>query len=184
MKLLKFILIMIYPVLIMLLLLSSFRGCRNSDRSDDGASGQEETEYPEPVDTADVVRRAENIGERGELKVTLLWDFRGDIDLHVMQPNGKEIYFDKKKDDSTGGYLDVDNREGGTGSAENIYWPSVAKGKYTVGLVYYGKARSSGVSEPGTCKVVVFRPGREPETYQVPMTSVGEKKKIIEFEIN
>lgn len=184
MKLLRFILIMIYPVLIILLLLSSFRGCRNPDWNGDGDAVQEETEYSEPTDTADVVSRAENIGERGELKVTLLWDFRGDIDLHVLQPNGMEIYYDKKKDDSTGGYLDVDNMEGGAGSAENIYWPSVAKGKYTVGLVYYGEAKSSGVSESGTCKVVVFRPGREPETFQVPMTSVGEKKKIVEFEIN
>lgn len=75
------------------------------------------------VDTAQAVREARNTGQTGNLKVTLLWDFYGDIDLHVMQPNGIVINFSNPQDAATGGALDVDNRQGGKGAAENIFCP-------------------------------------------------------------
>lgn len=36
--------------------------------------------------------RPEDVGGDGDIKITLLWDFPGDLDLHVMQPNGEEIW--------------------------------------------------------------------------------------------
>ena len=47
----------------------------------------------EIVDSDEDVSQAMTVGESGQLKITLLWDFPGDIDLHVEQPNGREIYY-------------------------------------------------------------------------------------------
>ena len=126
----------------------------------------------------EVVRQAESIGSTGALKVTLLWNFHADIDLHVKQPNGKVISYKEKKDTSTGGYLDVDNREGGDGAAENIFWNEPPTGQYLVALNYYGKSQS-GKAESGTCTIVVFQEGREPVAYNVNMSTLKECKNIV-----
>ena len=103
----------------------------------------------------------------------------GDIDLHVKQPNGREIYYNDNRDANTGGYLDVDNMEGGNGSAENIYWENPPKGNYTVSLVYYQPSRSTNIVGSGECTVVVFQQGKSPKTYRAHMSTVNETKKII-----
>lgn len=111
MKGLKIILGITYPILIILLLLSN---C-NRDKAGEGQENTEEdarTVKEEQVDTdtaqvdtAQAVREARNTGQTGNLKVTLLWDFYGDIDLHVMQPNGIVINFSNPQDAATGGEL-------------------------------------------------------------------------------
>lgn len=108
MKTLKNILILLYPVLIILLLLSNIKSCTNDTIADNIEPAEERSD-------SSLVRRAERTGNIGDLKITLLWNFQGDIDLHVAQPNGNEIFFDNRRDISTGGYLDVDNRDGGPG---------------------------------------------------------------------
>lgn len=188
MKSLKTILGLTYPILIGLLLLNNCKGC-----SREGALVPPPTQsidsIPAPpipeseeveIDTTatEVVRQAESIGSTGALKVTLLWNFHADIDLHVKQPNGKVIYFKEKQDNSTGGYLDVDNREGGNGAAENIFWNEPPKGQYMVALNYFGKSQS-GKMEAGTCTVVVFQEGREPVVYNVNMSTLNEFKNIV-----
>lgn len=137
------------------------------------------------IDTTatEVVRQAESIGSTGALKITLLWNFEGDIDLHVKQPNDKEIYYNHKKDTSTGGVLDVDNQNGGNGSAENIYWARPPKGEYTIQLVYYQQSKSTGVVGSGICKVVVFQEGKAPQTYTTEMSEVKEIKNIVKIKI-
>lgn len=188
MKGLKIILGIIYPILIILLLLS------NCNRHKAG-EGQENTEEDSrtvkeeqvdtdtaQVDTAQAVREARNTGQTGDLKVTLLWDFYGDIDLHVMQPTGFEIYYSHPQDAATGGALDVDNREGGEGSAENIFWPNPPKGKYQVYLHFF-QNRSQNVPSSGVCTVVVFLKGRDPQTYRVEMNQKGDLKKVVTINI-
>ena len=171
MKQLKIILGVIYPILIVLLLLSNCRGCNDNNES------QRRTD--EPIDTARVVEQAQQTGQSGNLKITLLWNFQGDIDLHVTQPNGKTIFFDDAKDTSTGGFLDVDNVNGGRGSAENVFWENPPKGEYQVKLVYYQESRSSGVAESGICSVVIFQQGKSPQTYQIEMNNVEETKNVV-----
>ena len=143
MKGLKIILGIIYPILIILLLLSN---CNRHKAGESPENSKEESRTVKEeqvdtdtvqVDTAQAVREARNTGQTGDLKVTLLWDFYGDIDLHVMQPTGFEIYYSHPQDAVTGGALDVDNREGGEGSAENIFWPNPPKGKYQVYLHFF-----------------------------------------------
>ena len=185
MKQLKVILGIIYPILIILLCLSNCKGCKNSRETSGSTEDLIDTTrvVEEPVDTADVVRTAEKVGNNGALKVTLLWNFEGDIDLHVKQPNNKEIYYDHKNDASTGGALDVDNQNGGNGSAENIYWARPPKGEYTIQLVYYQQSKSTGVVGSGICKVVVFQEGKAPQTYTTEMSEVKETKTIIKIKI-
>lgn len=189
MKLLKTILISVYLLLVLLLLLTNLKSCGSGSPSSDGLSPEvgseagEETDSVSEETSSEDVRDAERIGSSGALKVTLLWDFEGDIDLHVLQPNGTEIFYDHKTDSSTGGALDVDNRDGGNGSAENIYWEEPPKGEYLVKLVYYKGSESTGVAGSGACRVVVFQEGKEPQTYTMEMSSVGEVKNIVKINI-
>jgi hypothetical protein len=55
----------------------------------------------------------------GDPQFTLIWDSDADLDLHVIEPGGKEIYWEKPKGNQ-GGELDVDNTKGF--GPENIYW--------------------------------------------------------------
>ncbi len=49
----------------------------------------------------------------------MIWDTDADLDLHVIEPGGKEIYWEDPKGEQ-GGELDVDNTKGL--GPENIYW--------------------------------------------------------------
>lgn len=192
MKTLKTILGLIYVILIVLLLLNNCKGCSHQEVLPPTPPGPriDTIVTPSPgsndvvIDTTatEAVKQAETIGSSGALKITLLWNFHADIDLHVKQPNGREIYYEAKSDTSTGGYLDVDNREGGDGAAENIFWNDPPKGKYLVGLNYYDKALS-GRTEAGTCTIVVFQDGREPVAYNVDMSTLKEFKTILSINI-
>ena len=177
MKTLKTVLFSTYALLAILLLINY-----NTNKTE-ASTRSSDTLTEEPVDTADVVRTAEKVGNNGALKVTLLWNFEGDIDLHVKQPNNKEIYYDHKNDASTGGALDVDNQNGGNGSAENIYWARPPQGEYTIQLVYYQQSKSTGVVGSGICKVVVFQESKAPQTYTTEMSEVKETKTIIKIKI-
>lgn len=180
---------LIYPILIVLLLLNNCKGCNSGADSvtlSPSTSSVDSMVSPAIVSedveidttTAEVVRQAESVGSTGALKVTLLWNFHADIDLHVKQPSGKVIYYKEKQDSSSGGYLDVDNREGGNGAAENIFWNKPPKGQYMIALNYYGESQS-GKTESGTCTVVVFQEGREPVVYNVNMSTLNEFKDVV-----
>lgn len=190
---LKAILYGTYVILVILLLLGGMRCCgerRNNFiivpqppitiqpdtvAADDPTppSGQTERDRED-------IERANDIGESGDLKVTLLWDYLSDIDLHIIQPNGRKIWYQDKRDRRTGGYLDVDNTIGGTGSAENIFWENPPQGTYKVYLHYYRMGQGRG----GECTVVVRQKGMEPQTYRVQMSRQGEMQHIVDININ
>ena len=98
----------------------------------------------------------------GSLKVTLSWSFYADIDLHAYEPNGNQIWYGEPTS-FTGGYLDVDNRVGGPGAVENIFWEKPEEGAYHFYLNYYEGYQS------GICTATVTYKG-EGKTYSVPMT--------------
>lgn len=184
----------ILALLLGVLLLLGFRSCGrpmtpslpdkfdNDEVNDSRIPPAEVINVQDSTDTS--VREAEAVGESGDLKVTLLWDFPGDIDLHVVQPNGRQIYYQHKHDRSTGGYLDVDNTAGGNGSAENVYWETPLPGTYKVFLYYYQPSSDNGQAGEGDCTVVVFRKGAAPETLRVHMSRVHEKADVTAFTID
>lgn len=191
MKGLKLFLGSIYVVLIILLLLSLMRCDRDSEpQIQDTSRTNEELidttpidSLPTPVEDPDAVEQAQEIGGSGALKITLLWDFIADIDLHVYEPNGFHIYYDQSHlhDPETGGQLDRDNIDGGPKSAENIFWTNPPSGNYRVSIKYY--AKKSNPAQSGECTVVIFREGREPEVRKVMMTTVNQVEHIATFTI-
>jgi uncharacterized protein YfaP (DUF2135 family) len=84
----------------------------------------------------------------GDVQVTLAWDVDSDVDLHVVGPDGEEIYYGNRRSDS-GGELDLDSNAGcdidGVRN-ENITWPvgQAPRGVYTVRVEYWS---SCGVGQ-------------------------------------
>lgn len=70
----------------------------------------------------------------GTVQITLTWDDAVDLDLHVFEPSGEEIYFAHRQS-ATGGQLDRDTQcqSTTTGRPENVFWSATApRGAYTV----------------------------------------------------
>lgn len=82
-------------------------------------------------------------GQSGDIRVNLQWYDETDLDLHVIDPCGHEIFFSDTKARCHGGKgeLDVDaNVSGGsTSPQENCFFVSPATGEYKVKVIYYGK---------------------------------------------
>lgn len=116
----------------------------------------------------------------GNLKITLSWNFYADIDLEVMEPDGNVIYWKKMKS-SSGGYLDVDNRAGGYGAKENVFWKEPVNGRYHVYLNYYGASTYNNAKRAGYCMVLVMYHGVGKE-YRLTMED-GDFKKVVEIDI-
>jgi hypothetical protein len=119
----------------------------------------------------------------GDPQFTLLWDSVADIDLHVIEPGGKEIYWNDRKGNQ-GGELDVDNTDGY--GPENIYWlkqnPDGSKdlgpgppGEYRWYVKYYGGNR--GVPVATRWKVRIKHEGRA-EIFQGKLTVPGAQTKM------
>jgi hypothetical protein len=77
----------------------------------------------------------------GDVKVTLSFDRLHDLDLHVVEPNGEEIFYDVPAS-STGGQLDLDSGSRcmpSSANAENVFWPpgGAPAGEYRVFVQNY-----------------------------------------------
>ncbi|MDX1440320.1 MAG: hypothetical protein R3284_10510, partial [Rubricoccaceae bacterium] len=77
----------------------------------------------------------------GDVQVTLRWDTQADIDLHVTDPSGEEIFYGHTQS-ASGGQLDVDANAGCSNDpqVENIYWPTggAPSGTYQLSVNYFG----------------------------------------------
>jgi hypothetical protein len=103
----------------------------------------------------------------GDPQFTLIWDTETDLDLHVVEPGGKEIYWEDPRG-QYGGELDVDNTRGF--GPENIYWLRDDErtgekvkgpgppGEYRWFVVYYGGF--GGVPKPTRWKVRIKHDGK------------------------
>jgi hypothetical protein len=85
----------------------------------------------------EVKQRLERLGGRFkdvDLRITLIWNTRDDLDLHCITPNGEHISY-LNKQARCGGYLDVDQNVCGDNPkpVENIRWAegSTPTGTYT-----------------------------------------------------
>ena len=92
----------------------------------------------------------------GDIQVSVSWNDTSDVDLHVVDPDGDEVYFGQTTVLS-GGRLDIDSNAGCTDDRdathpagfhknnENIVWPigSAIPGVYKVVLDYYSACGTS-----------------------------------------
>ena len=87
----------------------------------------------------------------GDLCCRLAWFNHDDLDFHMMEPNGREIYFGAKGPSDSGGRLDVDmNAGGGTTRTpvENIFYPSHSKmqrGDYILFVNQFSRRESTNI---------------------------------------
>jgi hypothetical protein len=95
----------------------------------------------------------------GDLSIQLAWSSRDDVDLHVIDPNGEEIYWDHETS-ASGGQLDADaNRgcEGTTTPLENVFWAAgtAPSGQYTVLVHLYRVCDGTPTQVPFTVRTLV-----------------------------
>lgn len=86
----------------------------------------------------------------GDVQATLRWNGDADLDLHVIDPEGFEIYYDNARSTS-GGTLDVDQVPecGNTGNhVENVFWPEGGSipGTYQAFVVHYPSSCAASAS--------------------------------------
>lgn len=94
----------------------------------------------------------------GDVQVNVSWDVDSDVDLHVVDPNGEEIYYGHSTSTTTGGSLDLDSNAGCSldhKRSENITWPSgrAPRGTYTVRVDYWSACSVSATNYVVTANV-------------------------------
>ncbi len=114
------------------------------------------------VFSGEMAKRLKEAGAKeGEIEIGLIWRNTNDIDLHVLDPLGDEVFFANRRSGS-GGELDVD-RNAGCGSTttnpvEHVVWEREAPhGRYKVGVHHFG---SCGPVDPTPFEVEVVHGGR------------------------
>ena len=126
----------------------------------------------------------------GDPQFTLIWDTDVDLDLHVIEPGGKEISWEERKGDQ-GGELDVDNTRGY--GPENIFWLVETKGPagdkvkgdgppgtYRWFVAYYGGF--GGIAKPTQWQVRIKHAGRV-TVQRGKLRSLDEKSKTFSLTV-
>ncbi len=110
----------------------------------------------------------------GQVQVSVSWTGASDVDLHVIEPSGEEIYYGNETS-ATGGTLDLDSNAGcsiDNVNNENITWGTNAPhGSYIVRLDYWD---SCGVGQSDYV-VTVQRQGAQPQVFQGTFTGSGDQ---------
>jgi hypothetical protein len=121
----------------------------------------------------------------GDVQVTLSWYANADIDLHVEDPNGDEVYYGNPSVPS-GGQLDLDNKCANfvMGKPENIYWPKggAPHGTYRVSVTYYGDCSPSGSSAVPVDWTVTTKVNGNVNTYKGTLYNVGDTEEVTTFQ--
>jgi hypothetical protein len=127
----------------------------------------------------------------GDPQFTLIWNTDSvDLDLHVLEPGGKEIFWEEPKG-RRGGELDVDNTKGY--GPENVYWlvesdgPGSEKvkgpgppGTYKWWVVYWGGF--GGVSRPTHWQVRVKHGGKV-DVFHGKFSALNERSKTYSLKV-
>ncbi|MGH7789295.1 MAG: YfaP family protein [Candidatus Binatia bacterium] len=109
----------------------------------------------------------------GDLQISVSWDSVADVDLHVIEPSGEEVYF-ANTPSMSGGRLDLDARCFSDIGNENISWPvdQAPSGHYVVRAAYF---KSCEAAE--TNYVVTVRRRNQPaETFRGTFTGPGDRE--------
>jgi hypothetical protein len=109
----------------------------------------------------------------GELQVSVSWDAASDVDIHLVEPDGTEIYYGATSSPS-GGALDLDSNAGCTidnVNNENITYTEAPPGEYTVRLDYYAACEA----EQTSYVVTVQLPGQQPQVFNGVFSGDGDR---------
>jgi len=120
---------------------------------------------------ADVPATLVSVGT-GEVQVSVSWDAESDVDLHVIDPNGDEVYYGQQTVTS-GGTLDLDSNAACAIDGvknENITWASAPSGTYTVRLDYFLSCEVAASDYVVTVQVK----DQEPRTFTGTFTGAGD----------
>lgn len=109
----------------------------------------------------------------GDIQVTASWDTDADVDLHVVDPAGWEVYWADRESPS-GGQLDLDSNAACAGDNvrnENITWAvgAAPHGDYSVRLDYWDACSASA-----TNYTVLVRNDDEVNVYHGTFTGAGD----------
>ena len=121
----------------------------------------------------------------GDIQLTLTWGSTADLDLHVVDPDGNEIYWEQPTS-SSGGELDVDSNAGCSESTttpvENVYWPTgdSPKGDYEVFVHYWMPC--DGGSGPQDFSVTGRVGGRVVEEFDGTVRGEDERVDVVQFD--
>ncbi len=108
----------------------------------------------------------------GEVQISVAWDDTSDVDLHVVDPAGDEIYWANRQV-SSGGQLDLDSNAGcsiDNVNQENVTWSTAPRGEYIVRVDYWS---SCGVAETNFIVTVQVK-GRAPQIFTGKLTGLGD----------
>lgn len=102
-----------------------------------------------PTPTLEPTRTSTAVPGTGDVQVTLFWDGRNDLDLHVVDPAGEEIFYGYSSSTS-GGKLDIDGNAG-CGSnmtdspIENVFWATggAPRGNFRIFVNYYSQCTNT-----------------------------------------
>jgi hypothetical protein len=110
----------------------------------------------------------------GDVQVSVAWNSAADVDLHVIDPSGEEIYYGSRSSTS-GGELDLDSNAACASDQprnENTVWPTgeAPTGTYTVRLDYWDACNALQTDYV----VTVWVKGQEPKVFSGTFTGEGE----------
>lgn len=110
---------------------------------------------------AEMKARVEGAGgmyENVDIRASLMWNNRNDLDLHIMTPGGFHIFYAQKRA-PCGGFLDVDMNVTGetTKPVENIRWEKskAPEGHYQVSVQCYATHGGNAAATPFRVEVEV-----------------------------
>jgi hypothetical protein len=109
----------------------------------------------------------------GDIQVSVSWDARSDVDLHVVDPSGEEVYWENPSARS-GGQLDLDSNAAcdiDGKNNENIRWTPIGPaGSYTVRVDYW-----DACSVGQTNYVVTVKNGASTQVFRGNFTGPGDQ---------
>jgi len=135
----------------------------------------------------DRVTRAGGLYEGVDLRASLVWNNRNDLDLHVMTPANEHLYYGAKQA-SCGGWLDVDMNVRGetTKPVENVRWAKGAArpGHYRIFVRNYAFHEPDQAPTPFKVELEVGGKITHVEGVMSPRGQIGEASDIVVGEIN
>jgi len=110
----------------------------------------------------------------GDVQVSISWNSAADVDLHVVEPGGEEIYYAADVS-ATGGELDLDSNAGCGSDGprnENITWATgtAPAGEYIVRVDYWSECGATQTDYVVTVQVK----GQQPQVFTGQFTGSGD----------